>query len=99
MSGTKSHYLPHHWVLAPLKSTTKVRIVFNASVKAENSSNSLNECLIHGPVILPDLIGLFIRFRLYWIFIQADVEKVFLQIGIQETELMLHMGKRFVSTC
>ena len=66
-SGTRSHYLPHHPVLTPSKATTKVRIVYDASAKVQRNSNSLNECLHRGPTILPDLIGLLIRFRLHWI--------------------------------
>ncbi|XP_065892443.1 uncharacterized protein [Dysidea avara] len=85
-SGTRSHYLPHHPVLTPSKSTTKVRIVYDASAKVQRNSSSLNECLHRGPTILPDLIGLLIRFRLHWIVVLADIEKAFLQIGIQEFE-------------
>jgi len=34
-------------------------------------------------VILPDLCGLLVRFRLYLVVILADIEKAFLQFGIQ----------------
>ena len=83
---TKRYYLPHHPVLTPNKATTKVRIVYDASSKARDNMNSLNECLHRGPVILPDLCGLLIRFRVYPIVILADIEKAFLQVGIQSTE-------------
>jgi len=86
VSGVRSHYLPHHPILTPSKATTKVRIVYDASAKAQRSSSSLNECLHRGPIILPDLIGLLLRFRLHWIVILADVERAFLQIGIQEAD-------------
>ena len=80
------YYMPHHPVLTPKKATTKVRIVYDASSKAESNMNSLNECLHRGPVILPDLCGLLIRFRIYPIVVLADIEKAFLQVGIQEAE-------------
>ena len=48
--------------------------------------NNLNECLHCGPVILPDLCGLLIRFRMYPIVVLADTEKAFLQVRIQEPQ-------------
>ena len=83
---TKKFYLPHHLVLTPNKATTKIRIVYNASSKAGSSMNSLNECLNRGPVILPHLCGLLIRFRIYPVVVLADIEKAFLQVAIQEPE-------------
>ena len=47
---------------------------------------SLNECLHQGPVILPDLYGILIRFRIYPIVVLAYIKKAFLQVGIQEAE-------------
>ena len=86
LSGTRKHYLPHHPVLTPAKATTKVRVVYDASAKSQKFVSSLNDCLFCGPVILPDLVGLLIRFRLHSIVILADLEKAFLQIGVQEDE-------------
>jgi len=87
-SGTenKKHYLPHHLVITPSKSTTKIRIVYDASVKIGQHEKSLNECLYRGPVKLPDLCGVLLRFRTYFIAILSDIEKAFLQMGIQESE-------------
>lgn len=44
---SKVHYLPHHVVMRQDKQTTKLRIVFDASVKCDGPS--LNECLYRGP--------------------------------------------------
>ena len=77
------HYLPHHPVVTLFKVTTKVRIVYDASAKTKQNAKSLNDCLYRGPIMLPDLCGLVMRFRLPPVAILADVEKVFLQIGIQ----------------
>uniref|UniRef100_A0A1I7VRE3 DUF1758 domain-containing protein n=1 Tax=Loa loa TaxID=7209 RepID=A0A1I7VRE3_LOALO len=79
------HYLPHHEVLTPSKTTTKLRIVYDASAR-QKGLKSLNEVLYRGPVILPHLVGVLLRFRSMKIVITADIEKAFLQIGLQEDE-------------
>ena len=78
------HYIPHHAVVNPLKATTKVRVVYDASAKARKDVQSLNECLYRGPVMLQDLIGILLRFRLNKVAVVADIEKAFLQIGLNE---------------
>ncbi|MCP4486607.1 MAG: hypothetical protein GY820_04700, partial [Gammaproteobacteria bacterium] len=80
------HYLPHHPVLTPDKTTTKVRIVYDASAKLNVKSSSLNDCLFRGPIILPDLCGLLLRFRVPRVAIAADIEKAFLQVSLQEED-------------
>jgi hypothetical protein len=80
------HYIPHHAVVTPSKATTKVRMVFDASAKTSKDDPSINECLYRGPVILQDLVGLLLRFRLHRIAVVSDIEKAFLQIGLQITE-------------
>lgn len=54
-TGTMIHYLPHHAVVNPTKTTTKLRIVYDASAKTKMNNKSLNECLYRGPVLLKDL--------------------------------------------
>lgn len=83
--GRQFHYLPHHPVVQPQRTTTKVRIVYDGSARTKNTP-SINNCLLRGPVILPDLCGLLIRFRQSPIGIIADVEKAFLQIGLQDAD-------------
>ena len=81
--GTRNHYIPHHPVVTPHKTTTKLRIVYDASAKQKKSNMSLNECLYRGPIQLQNLCGLLMRFQLEPIAILADIEKAFLQVGIQ----------------
>jgi hypothetical protein len=80
------HYLPHHPVIRTSSATTKVRVVYDASAKARPNDVSLNECMLKGPTILPDLCHLLIRFRTQPIAIVSDVEKAFLQVGLQPAE-------------
>ena len=85
-TNCNKHYLPHHLVVTPSKSTIKVRIVYDASAKAGRDVKCLNDCLYWGPITLPDLCGVLLRVRTYFIVVLADVEKAFLQIGIQEQD-------------
>ena len=78
--------MPHHPVLTPTKETTKLRIVYDGSSKPRKELKSLNECLHRGPILLPNLCGLLLRFRTYKIPVLADIEKAFLQIEIQSKE-------------
>ena len=66
------HYMPHHRVEHPGKST-KLRIVYDASAKTSRSQLSLNEALYRGPVIATNLIGLLLRFRSHRIAIISDI--------------------------
>ena len=42
-TGGVVHYLPHHAVITPLKTTTKMRLVYDASAKTNTKNKSLNE--------------------------------------------------------
>ena len=43
--GEREFYLPHNPVVRAAAESTKMRIVFDASAKAEQTSLSLNDCL------------------------------------------------------
>ena len=85
-SSHRLHYLPHHHVISPSSTTTKLRIVYYGSAKTTKSNNSLNECLFRGPVLLQDLAGILLRFRLQQVAITADIEKVFLQVSLHQMD-------------
>ena len=80
------HYIPHHPVITPEKTTIKLRVVYDASAKMNKEKKSLNECLYRGPVILHDLCGMLIRFCIHPIAMVADIEKAFLQISLQRNQ-------------
>ena len=81
-SDNPVHYIPHHAVITPAKTTTKIRIVYDASAKTSTHNPSLNDCMLRGPVILEDLAGLLLRFRSHPIAIVADIEKAFHQVSL-----------------
>ncbi|XP_065197167.1 uncharacterized protein LOC135828673 [Sycon ciliatum] len=85
-SDSKLHYLPHHGVFKTTSTTTKLRLVYDASAKSAHDAPSLNDCLHRGPVLLPDLTGVLLRFRTFPIGIISDVEKAFLQVSLAEED-------------
>ena len=75
------HYIPHHPVIRRDKNTTKPRIVYDASAKA-NDSPSLNECLYKSPCLLPKIADVLMRFRTNEVALIADIEKAFLMVSV-----------------
>ncbi|GBL61029.1 hypothetical protein AVEN_146726-1, partial [Araneus ventricosus] len=81
-----SYYLPHHAVLRDSSSTTKLRVVFDGSCKT-SSGHSLNDCLMVGPCVQPELFPILIQFRVFQVAVCADVEKMFRQIKVHEDDV------------
>lgn len=78
-SNEDGYYMPHHAVFKDSSDTTKLRVVFDASAKADNGV-SLNDLLLIGPTIQDKLFAQLIRFRTYKYVITADIKKMYLQI-------------------
>ena len=68
------------------KKQLKLELSMMHQQKPKKESKSLNECLYRGPVILEDLCGLLLRFRTYKVALTADIEKAFLQVGLQPAD-------------
>ncbi|XP_062539144.1 uncharacterized protein LOC134207437 [Armigeres subalbatus] len=83
--GNPVYYMPHHAVLRPESTTTKLRVVFDASCKT-SSGISLNDALMVGPVVQNDLISTILRFRLNRIAVTADVAKMYRMVRVQEED-------------
>ncbi|XP_064475782.1 uncharacterized protein LOC135389679 [Ornithodoros turicata] len=79
------YYMPHRAVVRSESTTTKIRVVFDASSHASGAT-SLNDHLEKGPKLGADLVPVLLRFRLHRITITADIRKAFLQIGIREKD-------------
>ena len=78
------HYLPHHPVIRPNKSATKLCIVYDASSLIEKTS--LNQCLETGTNLLPELIDILIRFRSYKVAFISDIKQAFLNVSVKESD-------------
>ena len=74
------HYLLHHPVVREDKSTTKLRIVYDASAKSNGSS--LNDCLYAGPKFGQSIMDILLRFRTHRVALAADIEKAFLMVSV-----------------
>ncbi|XP_037928768.1 uncharacterized protein LOC119663185 [Teleopsis dalmanni] len=79
------YFLPHHGVLRPESSTTKLRVVFDASAPT-STSISLNDVLATGPTIQDDLFAILTRFRLSKFVFTADIEKMYRQIMVDQDD-------------
>lgn len=78
-----TYYIPHHAVLRPDSTTTKMRIVFDASAKT-SSGHSLNDNLLCGRKLQQDLPAILLRFRLHPVVFTADIKQMFRQIRVTE---------------
>lgn len=72
-------YLPHHAVEKPDSTSTKVRVVFDASAKT-STNLSLNDILKTGPTIQQDLFSILLRFRKHNVVLVGDLTKMYRQI-------------------
>ena len=79
-AGMPKWYLPHFPVVRPDKSTTKTRIVFDAS--ACHQGISLNSVINQGPKLQKELSEVLLRFRKNTIAVACDIAEMYLQIEI-----------------
>ncbi|XP_050077807.1 uncharacterized protein LOC126564758 [Anopheles maculipalpis] len=89
VDDSKPHcYIPHHAVIKETSSSTKVRVVFDASCRT-TSGYSLNDTLLIGPTVQDDLLTIILRFRKHSVALVADVEKMYRQILHSEKDRKL----------
>lgn len=73
------YYMPHHPVIKATSTTTKVRVVFDASAKTSKGI-SLNEILLTGPTVQENLFSILLRFRIYIYAMTSDIAQMYRQI-------------------
>lgn len=78
-------YLPHHGVLKPTSTTTKLRTVFDSSAKT-STGYAFNEIQMVGPTIQEDLMTVLLNFRLPKYAVTADAEKMYRQILVEPNQ-------------
>ena len=85
-------YMPMHSVIKESSTTTKLRVVLDASAKS-STGISLNDTLQVGPTIYPSLTDILIRFRSFKIALSSDISKKYRAIELSLSDRDLH---RFV---
>lgn len=70
------YFIPHHAVMKPSSTTTKLRVVFNASLKS-SSGFSLNYVLMNGPILRPELFDILFQIRIHLYLVTSDVAKMY----------------------
>lgn len=83
-------FLPHHGVFREHSTTTKLRVVFDASAPT-TSNKSLNDIQLTGPPLQNDIFSILLRFRQHRYVACADVEKMFRQVKLQECQRNLQL--------
>ena len=87
IAAEKSFYLPHHCVFKE-STTTKLRVVFNAS--ARTSTGSLNDFLMVGPTLQDKLFHHLISFRFHHVALTGDITKMYRQVALAKEDKDFH---------
>ena len=82
-------YMPHRPVIKESSTSTPVRPVFNASFGGYDNY-SLNDAILSGPSLIPDLPEILLRFRTHKIALSSDISKAFLQINVNKFDRDVH---------
>ncbi|XP_043482131.1 uncharacterized protein LOC122511131 [Leptopilina heterotoma] len=81
LNSEKGYFLPHHGITREISTSTKFRVVFNAS-QITNLGVSLNGLLCLGPKLQNDISKILLRWRMYPLVFIADIEKMFRRVWI-----------------
>lgn len=87
-NNENKYFLPHHCVFKEDSSSTKLRVVFDASMKT-TSGISLNDIFLKGYTVQPELFDIICRFRLFKFVLVADIKKMYRQMEINPSQRFL----------
>ena len=82
----REFYIPYKPVVRATAESTKLQIVYNASTRAFSGAPMLNDCLHTGPPLQNKLWSVLVRGRFNPVAITANIQKVFLQVRVKETD-------------
>ena len=81
--------MPMHAVFKQASSSTKLRVVFDAS-SPSSSGASLNDVLAAGPTLHPNLDQILMRFRSCKVALSGDVAKMYREVSLCPSDRHLH---------
>ena len=84
-----TYHLPMHAVYKQSSSSTKVRVVFDGSCPTSTGA-SLNDILVAGPTLYPNLDQILIKFRSYRVAVSADITKMYREVALCQSDRQLH---------
>lgn len=82
------YFLAHHAVLNEESLTTKLRVVFDGSMKSR-AGLSLNDVMLNGPIVQAELFDIILLWRTYTHTITCDIQKMFRGILINHPQTSL----------
>ncbi len=80
------YYLEVHAVMKLDRTTTKARLVMNASAKDAVSKRSLNSCLLTGQNLINEIPSILLKFRLHKEAVAFDISNMFRNIFLQSAD-------------
>ena len=86
MPARNCFYLPHHGVIKDVSSTTKLRVVLDASASWVSS----NDHLIVGTELQRELFGILIRFQFHQIALSAHIAKMYWHVKLDGEDKDFH---------
>ena len=87
-NNDNKYFIPHLCVVRESSSTTKLRVVFDASAKT-STGVSLNDVTLKGYQVQPELFDILCRFRYYQFVLISDIQKMYRQIKIHPEQTFL----------
>ncbi|XP_026315269.1 uncharacterized protein LOC113226755 [Hyposmocoma kahamanoa] len=82
------YFLAHHAVLNMDSLTTKLRVVFDGSMKSK-SGVSLNDVMMNGPVVQSELFDILLLWRTFIYTLSCDITKMFRAIRLNSSQTTL----------
>ena len=89
MAPGEVFYMPIHGVRKVTSTTTKLRVVFDASAKT-TSGLSYNDTLATGPMLHMSLDKILMRFRIHRVALTGDVQKMYREIMLAPDDQNYH---------